>query len=282
MLRIRQNSGHYFMTLFCDSGVKDVTPTGTVETNQPSLSSCVQQALNDASGIVYMCSEDCLEAGVLIDDSEPLETLDLIALAIRLKDELEHRPREYDEVARIACDLLMLALFHRKASAQAHEMLFAQLSRLSAEICDAGLLDEIWRQSIQPLAALSLPEGVTANWGHVPSNFDEDANSWVEEEIPAYLVPNGRYVKPDDPSTPLNCASAEMPDYSILLPMNESGHFFDHDERGIRTYSKPDVPIEGLSPEEIEDLKITVKFRQQVLGWTKGWPEKFDDVSAER
>lgn len=146
------------MTLFCDPGVKDVTPTGTVETNQPSLSSCVQQALNDASGIVYVCREDCLEAGVLIDDSEPLETLDLIALAIRLKDELEHRPREYDEVARIACDLLMLALFHGKASAQAHEMFFAQLSRLSAEICEAGLLDANWLIPIRQLAQLTWPD----------------------------------------------------------------------------------------------------------------------------
>jgi hypothetical protein len=146
------------MLLSNEQGANNVARTVPVEVNQPSLSFRIQQALADASGTVFMCREDCLEAGVLIDDSEPLERIDLVALALRVKDELEHRPREYDEVAHIACELLMLALCHGRASAQAHEMFFAQLSQLAAEICEAGLLDESWRQSIQSFADLTMAD----------------------------------------------------------------------------------------------------------------------------
>lgn len=247
------------MSVSSEQGAKGVAQNIPLEVKQPSLSPCVHQALNDASGTVDACRFNCLEAGVLIDDSEPLEAIDLVALAIRVQDELEHRPREYDVVARIACDLLLLALYHGRASTQAHEMYFAQLSQLSAEICDAGLLNESWRQSIQPLAALTqqVPDDakISAKPDHiVPCTSME--RQVHRARIPAYVDTRGQ---------------AFLPEIVLNLPMGENGKPVDSDWNFIDGWSNPPEPA---NPKQAASwTKYTIHMEYRTVGWDVGWQE---------
>jgi hypothetical protein len=247
------------MSVSSEQGAKGVAQNIPLEVHQPSMSSCVEQALNEASGIVYMCQDDCIEAGVLIDDSEPLQGIDLVALAIRVKDELEHRPREYDEVARIACDLLMLALYHEKASARSHELFFAQLSRLSAELCDAGLLQKNWRQWIEPLAALTLPEIDNADVVAKPEHVVP--RSGTEKQIHRVRIP--AYVD-------TRC-QAFLPTMVLNLPMGENGEPVDSDWNYIEGWSDPVKPSHDLHAASCAKYTVHVEFR--VAGWDQGWQE---------
>ncbi|MFM9863448.1 MAG: hypothetical protein ACKVRO_07560 [Micropepsaceae bacterium] len=113
-------------------------------------------------------------------------------------------------------------------------------------------------------------------WSGIEPNFDERdvvGPIWQELEMPGYLIPDLKASEPYDWSKPLEYGMASMPEFSFILPMDDEGKRFGHDEHYIYSWANPTPTSDNLSSAENERRKVTVKFRYRVVGWTFGWRE---------